>query len=114
MIGYGGGVNAGQKSLGLSVVGQVRSARSPPAFVIAKSVAYVMRRASVVRSPMSDSQRRPSPRPHESARGIVTVDCPMTALRSGASSALRASIFAWMAASGVTPMFHGLWKSAVV
>ena len=39
VIGYGGGVNAGQKSLGLSVVGQVRSARRPPAFVIAKSVA---------------------------------------------------------------------------
>ena len=38
VIGYGGVVNAGQKSLGLSVVGQVRSARIPPEFVIAKSV----------------------------------------------------------------------------
>ena len=37
VIGYGGGVNAGQKSSGLSVVGQVRSARSPPEFVMAKS-----------------------------------------------------------------------------
>src|SRR5712691_8772764 len=34
VIGYGGGVYAGQKSFGLSVVGQVRSARRPPEFVI--------------------------------------------------------------------------------
>ena len=73
-----------------------------------------MRRASVVRSPISDSQRRPSLRPHESARGIVTVELPMTVLKIGASWALRSSIIAWMAGSGVTPMFHGLWKSAVV
>src|SRR5204862_6325865 len=50
VIGYGGGVYDGQKSFGLSVVGQVRSARSPPEFVSAKSTpigAYLVRMASV-------------------------------------------------------------------
>lgn len=37
VIGYGGGVNAGQTSSGRFAVGQVRSARRPPEFVIAKS-----------------------------------------------------------------------------
>src|SRR5207249_2602366 len=36
-IRYGGGVYGGQKSLGLSVVGQVRASRRPPELVTAKS-----------------------------------------------------------------------------
>ena len=38
----------------------------------------------------------------------------MTVPRIGASWALRSSIRAWIAGSGVTPMSHGLWKSAVL
>ena len=39
VIGNGGGVNDAQKSPGMSGLGHVRSARRPPEFVIAKSVA---------------------------------------------------------------------------
>src|SRR6266545_6741582 len=38
VMGKGGGVYAGQKSFGLSVVGHVRSALRPPEFVIANCV----------------------------------------------------------------------------
>ncbi len=37
----------------------------------------------------------------------------VTVLKIGASRAFNASILAWIAGSGVTPTFHGLWKSAV-
>ena len=114
VIGYGGGVKAGQKSLGLSVAGHVRSARRPPELVIAKSVMYVVRIASVTTLPTCDSQIRPSGVPQESARGTATVELPITVLKIGASCALRSSIRAWIAGSGVTPMVHGLWKSAVL
>src|SRR6185312_11322577 len=67
VIGYGGGVNAEHVSPATSTVGHVRSARRPPEFVIAKSVVYVVRIASVVTSPRSDSHSRPSERPHWSA-----------------------------------------------
>ena len=39
---------------------------------------------------------------------------PICVLKIGASSAFSSSIFAWIAGSGVTPMSHGLWKSAVL
>ena len=113
VIGYGGGVNAGQKSSGLSVVGQVRSARSPPEFVMAKSVLNVVRIASVTMLPSSDSQSRPSTRPQESDRGTTRLDEPIVRARIGRNAVLSASIRAWMAGSGVTPAFHGLWKSDV-
>ena len=84
----------------------------------AKSVPYAERIASVTRSPISDSHARPSIRPvdaaHASPRGMTTVDLPTSLLKIGASWLFRASIFAWIAAFGVTPMFHGLWKSAVL
>src|SRR5262245_30158948 len=110
VIGNGGGVYAGQKSPDVSVVGQVRSARNPPEFVIANSAPYVVRSASVTTSPMSDSHVRPIALPHASARGTNTVELPITVLKIGASWALRKSICAWIAGSGVMPMFHGLWK----
>src|SRR5512145_2860562 len=67
VIKYGGGVYGGQKSLELSVVGHVRSARMPPELVMAKSVAAADRIASAVTSPTSDSHSRPSRRPQASA-----------------------------------------------
>src|ERR671934_258847 len=79
-MGYGGGVYAGQKSLGLSVVGQVRSARRPPEFVIANWTpigAYFVRIASVTTLPTSDSHVRPCPFPHWSARGMNFVEVSM-------------------------------------
>src|SRR5262245_6886423 len=109
VIRYGGAVNAGQKSPARSVVGHVRSARSPPEFVMAKSVLYVNRMASAVRSPISDSHNRPSPRPQESARGMATLDSPITVLNIGANWALRVSITDWIAASGLTLISHGRW-----
>src|SRR5262245_30584250 len=87
-IGNGGGVYAGQKSLGLSVVGQVRSARRPPELVIANSTPielYFARIASVVTLPTSDSHVRPCPLPHASVRGMNTAELPITMLRIGAS-----------------------------
>ena len=42
------------------------------------------------------------------------VELPICVPRIGASWAFSSSIFAWIAGSGVTPMFHGLWKSAVL
>ena len=87
-IGNGGGVNGGQKSLGLSVVGQVRSARKPPELVMAKSTPmelYFVRIESVVTLPTSDSQVRPAPFPQASARGMKRVELPMTVLKIGAS-----------------------------
>src|SRR5262245_37799605 len=92
VIRYGGATNAGQKSPARSVGGHVRSARSPPEFVMAKSVLYVNRMASAVTSPISDSHNRPSPRPQESARGMATLDSPMIVLKIGASWVLRLSI----------------------
>src|SRR5918995_1580565 len=77
VIGNGGGVKAGQKSVGLSTVGQVSESRSPPEFVIAKSVTYVRRIAAVTVLPTRDSQSRPSARPHESALGIATAAVPI-------------------------------------
>jgi hypothetical protein len=70
----GGGVVARQKSVGLSVVGQVRSALNPPESVIAKSLPHVFRIASVTVLPTSDSHRCPFPFPHESARGMKRVE----------------------------------------
>src|SRR6266511_1920931 len=92
VIGYGGGVYGGQKSDGLSVVGQVRSARRPPEFVIAKSTPYVVRIASAVTLPTSDSHVRPAVLPQASVRGMKTVELPITTLRIGASCALRSLI----------------------
>src|SRR5512143_1087053 len=116
-IGYGGGVYGGQKSLGLSVVGQVRSARRPPEFVSANSTPvgpYFARIESVVVFPTRDSQVRPADCPQASARGMYRVAEPMTVPRMGASCAFRSSILAWIAGSGVTPMSHGLCQSAVL
>ena len=104
VIGYGGGVNAGQKSPGLSTAGHVRSARRPPEFVIAKSVMYVVRIASVTVFPIFDSHLRPSGVPHESARGTVTVELPITVLKIGPSCVFRSLISAWIAGSAVTPI----------
>src|SRR6266540_42130 len=104
LIGYGGGVYGGQKSDGLSVVGQVRSARRPPEFVIAKSTPYVVRIASAVTLPTSDSHVRPAVLPQASVRGMKTVELPITTLRIGASCALRSLIRAWMAGSAVIPI----------
>ena len=115
MIGYGGGVNAGQKSPGLSVAGHVRSARRPPEFVIAKSV--VVRRAHRVGHDVADERLARAGRPalpQVSARGIAPSTTPITVLKIGASCAFSSSIRAWIAGSGVTPIVHGLWKSAVL
>src|SRR5213596_4044390 len=63
VIGKGGGVYAGQKSPEMSDVGQVKSERSPPEFVIANSMPigeYLSRIESVTTSPTSDSHVRPS------------------------------------------------------
>ncbi len=64
----------GQKSVALSAVGQVRSARRPPELVIAKSVPYCWRIASVTTSPTSDSQARPSERPVSARAGVAARD----------------------------------------
>src|SRR5712691_4532100 len=67
VIGYGGGEYAGQKSFGLSVVGHVRSARSPPELVIANWTPielYFVRIESATTSPTNDSQVRPAEFPH--------------------------------------------------
>src|SRR5689334_12790407 len=71
----------GQKPLPPPASGQVRSARSPPEFVMAKSTPYRVRIASVTASPTNDSHVRPSGRPHESVFGIARVALPITALR---------------------------------
>src|SRR3990170_3210174 len=97
--------------------GQVRASRSPPALVIANSTplgAYLVRIASVVTLPTSDSHVRPAALPQASVLGMAREEDPMTVPRMGASWALRASIRAWMAAFGVTPMSHGLCQSAVL
>ena len=114
---YGGGVEAGQSPVPPPAAGQVRRSRSPPEFVIANSIPieeYAVRIASVVTSPTSDSQSRPSTRPQTSERRISTVDSPILRPRIGLSWSFRSSTFAWIVGSGVTPMFHGLWKSAVL
>ena len=74
----------------------------------------MVRIASAVTLPSSDSQVRPAVLPQASVRGTNTVDWPMTVDRMGASCALSWSMRAWMAAPGVTPMSQGLWKSAVL
>ncbi len=119
VIGNGGGVYSGQKSSGLSVVGHVRSARRPPELVIANwtpigSAAYFVRIASVTTSPTSDSHVRPTLLPHWSARGMYFVELPIVPARIGLSWLFRSSIRAWIVGSGVIPMSHGLWKSAVL
>src|SRR5438034_10754445 len=79
VIGKGGGVYAGQKSPEMSDVGQVKSERSPPEFVIANSMPigkYLSRIESVTTSPTSDSHVRPSELPHASARGMNLVEVP--------------------------------------
>src|SRR5262245_52493078 len=119
VIGNGGGVKAGQKSLEVSVVGQVRASRSPPEFVIAKSIEGVaagkaVRIESVTTSPISDSHRRPSTRPQTSDLGIATLESPTFTSSNGRRIAFNASTRAWIAGSGVTPIVHGLWKSAVL
>src|SRR5918995_5465997 len=60
VIRNGGGVKLGQKPSPPPAGGHVRSARRPPEFVIAKSVAEVNRIASVTALPIFDSQSRPS------------------------------------------------------
>jgi len=44
---------------------------------------------------------------------MIRVALPTSGFRIGASCAFRSLIIAWIAGSGVMPMFHGLWKSAV-
>ena len=82
--------------------------------MIAKSVAYVIRIASVTMLPTCDSHRRPSALPHASARGIgdgrVADHCAEDRRQLGVELVDPA----WMAGSGVTPIVHGLWKSAVL
>src|SRR3972149_10198046 len=110
LIGYGGGVYGGQKSLGLSVVGQVRSDRSPPEFVIANWTPiglYAVRMASVTTLPTSDSHVRPALFPHWSALGMNFVEPPITVPRIGLSSLFSASFRAWIAGLGVMPKSHG-------
>jgi hypothetical protein len=114
VIFHGGGVKLGQKPTPPPAGGHVRASRSPPEFVTAKSVPYVVRMASVTALPTFDSQSLPSERPHESERRTSTVDSPITVPRIGWSSAFSSSIRAWISGSAVTPMFHGLWKSAVL
>jgi hypothetical protein len=70
--------------------------------VIAKSVPYRPRMASVTTSPISDSQCRPELCPHSSERGMTTVDWPMTPLSSASSWAQRGSSSASISGSGVT------------
>src|ERR671918_668420 len=64
VIGKGGGVMPSGQNPPSPASGHVIAARSPPEFVIAKSVPYVVRSASVTTFPTSDSQSRPSERPH--------------------------------------------------
>src|SRR5919112_465720 len=64
VIGKGGGVMPSGQNPATPAPGQVISARSPPELVIAKSVPEVVRSASVTTLPTSDSQSRPSARPH--------------------------------------------------
>ena len=108
VMGYGGGVNAGQKSDGLSTMGQVRSARMPPEFMSAKSVPCVSRRASVITSPISDSHVRPLEAPQESARGMRLDDVPTWVLKMGASALRYGVSIAMMPASGVTAATVGV------
>jgi hypothetical protein len=63
----------------------VRSARSPPEFVTAKFVPYVVRIESAVTLPTSDSHVRPAEFPHWSARGMNFAESPTLALRVVAS-----------------------------
>src|SRR5215208_2373406 len=94
VIWYGGGVNAGQNPVPPPACGHVSLSRRPPEFVIANSTpieAYLARIASVVTSPTRDSQRRPSERPHTSARRISTDELPITVPRIGCSSAVSSS-----------------------
>ena len=82
---------------------------------MAKSVAYVVRMRvgddvadqRFAGSAVAACRRRRRAGSTRSAR-------PISVLRIGASWALSSSIRAWMAGSGVTPMVHGWWKSAVV
>src|SRR5918996_2806683 len=113
VIFHGGGVKDGQKPEPPPAGGHVNASRRPPALAMANSAPPAALMASVTALPTLDSQSRPSARPQESDRGISTVDSPITTPRIGASSAVSSSSSAWMAGSGVTPMFHGLWKSAV-
>src|SRR5262245_53188109 len=55
VIGNGGGVDGGQNPAPPPAAGQVRSARRPPEFVIAKSVPESARRASATTLPIRDS-----------------------------------------------------------
>ncbi len=106
-------MNAGQKPVPPAAPEHVSASRRPPAFVIAKSVPYADRIASVVAFPIRDSHRRPSARPHASERGTKTFEEPMTVPRIGWTSAFSSSSRAWIVGSGVTPTVHGRWKSAV-
>ena len=77
-------MNAGQKSAALSVVGHVRSARRPPEFVIAKSIAVeaVGTPSQRVRDDIAD-ERLAQPTVHATARserGMDTDELPITTL----------------------------------
>ena len=80
---------------------------------MAKSVPYVVRNASAMTLPISDSQVRPVSMPQASARGIGCTADPMTRPSVGARSTANCSSVAAISGSGVTPMFQGRWWSAV-
>ena len=117
MIGYGGGDRApGRSPRQVRCVGQVRSARRPPELVIANGRrAVLVRIASVTMSPTSDSQSRPAVAAAlVGARDRLRSTVPICVPRIGASCGVQVVDLAWMAGSGVTPIVHGLWKSAVL
>ena len=107
------GVAGGQKSPLMSGSGQVRSARSPPELVIAKSTPIGgVRRAHGVRHDIADEGLTEPPVAVAALVGPAgsrLVESPIFVLRIGASWAVRSSISAWIAGSGVRPMSHGLW-----
>ena len=97
--------------------GHVRASRSPPEFVIANSTPielYFARIASVVTSPTSDSHSLPSTRPTDVGAGISTDRRPDHLSEDRLQLRVERVDPAWIAGSGVTPMVHGLWKSAVL